>query len=339
MPQKTKRSTQNHLRTLHKIRMASFAGLIVSLLAIQFAANVQSTTPIAQQEQSHQEVLAYATAVSLNDLYAATNQARANNGMGPLTLNAKLNNGAQAKANDMIAKNYWSHTAPDGTQPWVFFVNAGYTYLRAGENLAYGFDTSGGVVNGWMNSPGHKANILGAYNDVGFGIANGPNYQGGQNTVIVAFYGTAQAVAAAPAPVQPAATPKPAPAPATKPVAPAPTPVPPTPEPTPTPVPASTPRPQPEPAKQEQPAKQTTQEPKKVTAFESILNGQAGWAMYASLGALGLSSAGFAGTHIQLIRRGWRQSKHYILIHPALDTAVLAAIGAAILTSASGFIK
>ena len=286
---------------------------------------------------------AYATAVSLNDLYAATNQARANNGMGPLTLSAKLNNGAQAKANDMIVKNYWSHTAPDGTQPWVFFVNAGYTYIRAGENLAYGFDTSGGVVNGWMNSPGHKANILGAYNDVGFGIANGPAYQGGQNTVIVAFYGASQGVAAAP--VQPPAmTPAPAPVPAPKPVAaPAPTPTPtppvPIPEPTPAPTPSPELQPEPEPAKQEQPAEQPAQEPKKVTALESILNGEASWAMYASLGALGLSSAGFAGTHIQLIRRGWKQSKHYILLHPAMDTAVLAAIGVAILTSASGFIK
>ena len=100
MPQKTKRSTQNPLRTLHKIRMASFAGLIVSLLAIQSIANVQATAPATQPEQTQQEVLAYATAVSLNDLYAATNQARANNGMGPLTLSAKLNNGAQAKANE-----------------------------------------------------------------------------------------------------------------------------------------------------------------------------------------------------------------------------------------------
>ena len=62
--------------------------------------------------------------------------------------------------------------------------------MIAGENLAYGFDTSLGVVNGWMASPTHRDNVLlPDYEEVGFGIANGEDYQGTENTVVVAMYG------------------------------------------------------------------------------------------------------------------------------------------------------
>lgn len=352
MPQKTKPTTRarkaqtkkrDHLRQFHILRLYSFGALAAGLLAVQFIAGLQANT------QQRRDVLAYATAVSVSGLYDATNQARAANGLGALAINGKLNNGAQAKANDMIAKNYWSHTSPDGTQPWQFFLNAGYSYTRAGENLAYGFDTSGQVVDGWMNSAGHRANLLGNYVDVGFGIASGPNYQGGENTVVVSFYGTPQATPApAPAPAPTAAPTAPAPKPSAtttpKPVASTPAPAP-TPAPTPTPATA-----QAQPAAQKQAAPSTAQanakpavvatnQNKKVTNLEAALGGQAGWAMYASLGVLGVTSIGFAGTHVQLVRRGWKVSRHYILVHPALDTAVLAAVGGIILTSASGFIK
>lgn len=324
------------------MRLYGFGALMASLVAIHFIAALQVNAVRPTQPQN--EVLAYATSINVDDLLAATNQSRASNGLGPLTLNAKLNNGALAKANDMIAKNYWSHNSPDGTQPWAFFVGAGYNYVRAGENLAYGFDTSNGVETGWMNSAGHRANVLGNFADVGFGIANGPNYQGGPNTVVVAFYATAQATpapapAVAPvAPAQASPAPKPAvvPQPPAAPATPAPTP------PAPEPAKPETPQEQPKDNSQNEPQaqpKEPAQDAKQVTTLETVLNGQTSWPTYASLGAVGITSVGIAGTHLQLIRRGWRQSRHYILLHPALDTAVLAAITAAILTSASGFIK
>lgn len=136
------------------------------------------------------EVLAYATEMSIPNLLSATNSARGSQGVSSLGVNSKLNNAAQAKANDMVSRNYWSHNTPEGNPPWVFITNAGYSYSRAGENLAYGFATSSDTIDGWMNSPAHRENILnGGYTEVGFGIANGANYNGsGQETVVVAMY-------------------------------------------------------------------------------------------------------------------------------------------------------
>src|SRR5690606_3424397 len=112
------------------------------------------------------------------------------NGKAALSLNDKLNAAAQAKAEDMKARNYWSHNTPDGQEPWVFFDAQGYIYKKAGENLAYGFATSTETVTGWMNSPSHKANLLdGAFTEVGFGFANSENFVStGNETIIVAMY-------------------------------------------------------------------------------------------------------------------------------------------------------
>lgn len=177
------------------------------------------------------EVLAYATGVSISGLTSSSNQARSANGVASLSLNSLLNNAAQAKAIDMVNKDYWAHTSPDGTQPWSFILNAGYSYQTAGENLAYGAITSQQTVDAWMNSPGHRANLLnGKFTQVGFGFVNAPNFVGsGEQTVIVAMYAAPYQVAAAPAPEpapsvqssqqtapaqQPAPTPAPEPAPA-----------------------------------------------------------------------------------------------------------------------------
>jgi hypothetical protein len=91
----------------------------------------------------------------------------------------------------MVQKDYWSHDTPSGEQPWQFYTAAGYEYQSAGENLAYGFGDSAEILNAWMHSAEHRANILDKnYKNVGFGIANSPNFQGhGPATVVVAEYG------------------------------------------------------------------------------------------------------------------------------------------------------
>lgn len=330
---KQKRQTkhQKHMRKLHLQRISWFGVLLGGLLAIQLIYTFQSVDA--------GRVLVYATSMSHTELAAATNNYRQQNGLAPLAINNKLNSGAQAKANDMVAKNYWSHTAPDGTEPWAFFTAAGYSYSRAGENLAYGFSTSQETVSAWMNSAGHRANILGNFTEMGFGFTNGENYQGYNNTVVVAFYGTpASAPAPAPAPppaptivqAPPAPAPKPAPAPA--------------PAPAPTPTPAAPKEEAPTPSEKEQPNSAPAQqpiaeEPKRITELEAMFSGQASWATWASVGLISTTSVGFAATHMQLVRRGWRRSKHFILVHPALDMAVVAALLALILSAASGFIK
>ncbi len=136
-------------------------------------------------------VLSYATNVSSSSLLEDTNQQRLTNHVAPLKINPKLAEAAQSKANDMAKRNYWSHNTPDGSPPWSFIDSAGYTYQKAGENLAYGFGSSNDTVTGWMNSPPHRENLLdSAFQDVGFGYANVPNYQNkGEETVVVAMYG------------------------------------------------------------------------------------------------------------------------------------------------------
>jgi hypothetical protein len=327
---KSKIAHHKHIRKLHALRISWFIFLAVGHIAIQLISYNEAP------KSTNQKVLAYATNVTVNGLAAAQNQARAANGLGALAINSALNNSAQAKAQHMIANNYWAHTAPDGTEPWYFFTLAGYDYAAAGENLAYGFDNNSEIIDAWMGSTGHRANILGNYKDMGFGFASGANYQGGEYTVVVAHYGTQQ-------------TPAPAPAKSTPKVvasAPAPTPTPPAPIPEPTPAPTPEPvtsaeepksEPKAEPATSEATAQPVDQ--KRVTNLQNLLSGNAGWPMYASLGFVGMSTVGFITTHIALIRRTWKQSKHFILVHPAFDAAVLIALVATLLTTTVGFIR
>lgn len=140
---------------------------------------------------SHQNVLGATSDFNSSALLQGTNSQRSSNHEAPLALDQQLSAAAQAKADDMAQKGYWSHNAPDGRTPWSFITAAGYNYQAAGENLAYGFSNANDTVSGWMNSPTHRANIMNVnYKDVGFGVAQSPNYQGqGPETIIVAEYG------------------------------------------------------------------------------------------------------------------------------------------------------
>lgn len=149
-------------------------------------------------------VLGASTDLSANMLMQDTNAARANNRKGPLHINAQLAQAAQAKAEDMVKRNYWAHVTPDGMQPWKFITQTGYDYQVAGENLAYGFSSSNQTITAWLNSPEHRQNLLdNRYRQVGFGIAQAPDFQGnGPETIVVAEYATPAGVGGAPAPSQ-----------------------------------------------------------------------------------------------------------------------------------------
>lgn len=144
-------------------------------------------------------VLGATTNINVSTLLSDTNIERSQDNEHGLQLNSQLTAAAQAKADDMAARNYWSHVTPDGKQPWTFIQNTGYQYEAAGENLAYGFSSANATMRGWMSSAEHRNNILNsAYHDVGFGIATSPDYQGhGQQTVIVALYAEPVAVTTA----------------------------------------------------------------------------------------------------------------------------------------------
>ena len=140
--------------------------------------------------QSH-SVLGYATDINAQAMLAETNGERTSHNKPALQLNTQLAAAAATKAEDMATRNYWSHTTPDGAQPWTFIQKAGYHFEAAGENLAYGFGNSDQVIKAWMLSPEHRANLLNAnYQDVGFATVNVPNFQGtGRQTIVVAMYG------------------------------------------------------------------------------------------------------------------------------------------------------
>jgi len=159
-------------------------GLII-FLAIFLAIPIIYNLTTARQFR----VLGYATNVTISDLYSLSNQERVNNGLTPLNSNKALDGAALAKAKDMMTDGYWAHIAPDGTTPWFFITNAGYSYSIAGENLAKGFNTSSGVVDGWMASPTHRDNVLNSsYKDVGYAVVNG-RLSGSETTLVVAMYG------------------------------------------------------------------------------------------------------------------------------------------------------
>ena len=99
---------------------------------------------------------------------------RASAGLAAFTLDATLTQVARTRAQDMAANNYFSHTSQNGDSPWDRMAAAGYPDAGA-ENIAKGYPTAAAVVKGWMNSPGHRANILNCgLRAIGVGMASGP---------------------------------------------------------------------------------------------------------------------------------------------------------------------
>lgn len=108
---------------------------------------------------------------------ALVNEQRAANGLAPLTLSTQLSNVARTKSQDMHDNNYFSHTSPTYGSPFDMLKAFGISYRTAGENIAMGQATPQAVMTGWMNSAGHRANILNpSFTQIGVGyVANG-NY-------------------------------------------------------------------------------------------------------------------------------------------------------------------
>ena len=101
---------------------------------------------------------------------------RTKRGLSALTLDSKLSSVATTKSQDMINKNYFDHTSPTYGSPFDMMKKFGISYRTAGENIAKGQRTPQEVMNAWMNSSGHRANILNAnFTKLGVGIAKDSN--------------------------------------------------------------------------------------------------------------------------------------------------------------------
>lgn len=112
-----------------------------------------------------------------NQVIELTNQQRAKNGLSPLKADWELSRVARYKSADMRDKNYFQHNSPTYGSPFDMIKSFGLTYKSAGENIAAGQSTPEQVVNSWMNSSGHRANILNPnYTHIGVGYAKGGSY-------------------------------------------------------------------------------------------------------------------------------------------------------------------
>lgn len=110
------------------------------------------------------------------EVFNLINQQRTQNGLSSLKIDSEVQNVARIKAKDMVDSNYFSHTSPIYGSPFDMLKSFKVSYKTAGENIA-GNSSNSGAVNAWMNSSGHKANILNSsFNYTGIGVVSSPKY-------------------------------------------------------------------------------------------------------------------------------------------------------------------
>lgn len=152
------------------------------------------------------------------EVLTITNRERATAGLPPLARNVNLDAAAQRFAEEMARTGVFSHTGEGGTSPWDRFATAGYvSWIGAGENIARGWGSPSAVMTAWMNSAGHRSNILGNFNEIGIGYA-------AQGSQWVQDFGRRANIEPPPLPPPPAPPPPPIPPPVPPPI---PSPVPP----------------------------------------------------------------------------------------------------------------
>lgn len=140
------------------------------------ARNVQTPRAGANQPAQRPNTAAGISQVA-QQVIELTNNERRKNGLPPLNTDVSLSNVAQTKTNDMNAKHYFSHTSPTYGSPFDMMRDFGVTYTSAGENIAMGQTTAQQVVTAWMNSEGHRKNILSPnFTNIGVGYTSNGNY-------------------------------------------------------------------------------------------------------------------------------------------------------------------
>ena len=114
----------------------------------------------------------FAAEITPASVVAEMNVRRAVFGLPPLHADARLEEAAGDRISDMEDQGYWAHVSPDGKEPFRWLRPHGYDFHYAGENLASGFDTVEVLVDAWMESKGHRENILHAdYTEIGVAVA------------------------------------------------------------------------------------------------------------------------------------------------------------------------
>lgn len=140
--------------------------------------------PLRTQQEAPKAVLTHSGVITW------TNVQREGNGLKPLAENPNLNVAAELKVQDMFAKQYFAHEGPDGKGAGDWVKIAGYEFIAVGENLALGnFGDDQALVQAWMASPGHRANILnGKFTEIGVAVSKG-KFEGKTTWLAVQVFG------------------------------------------------------------------------------------------------------------------------------------------------------
>lgn len=141
-------------------------------------------------DSSPLHILGFTSSITINEVVTATNNERIQAGLATLKYSEKLADAARRKAANMLEENYWSHNSPSGKSPWIWFKNAGYAYLYAGENLAKDFGSTDRMIEAWMASPTHRDNIVSnKYTEIGVAVVPG-TLQGKDTMLVVQLFGS-----------------------------------------------------------------------------------------------------------------------------------------------------
>lgn len=168
--------------TPRSLRGAAVFGMVVLILLTFVTANIHSL--ILRFSDS------FIATVLPSVITTETNRERALRDAPPLAHSTTLDQAATLKAQHMSENEYFAHFSPDGVSPWHWFDEVSYSYRHAGENLALFFTDSRAVVNGWMDSPLHRENILNpVFSEIGVGVATG-THDGHDTVYVVQLFGT-----------------------------------------------------------------------------------------------------------------------------------------------------
>jgi len=175
-------------------RLPEIQNITFDIEASDIKKEVIAPAPIRAKTESTQSFLTDEGVIRL------TNIRRRENGLAPLMLNAELVQAAAAKVQDMFNSQYFAHRSPQGLDAGAFAENNGYEYIMIGENLALGnFRSDAELVQGWMDSPGHRANILNPdFLEIGVAVRQG-TFEGRSTWLAVQEFGTPRSACPIPA--------------------------------------------------------------------------------------------------------------------------------------------
>jgi uncharacterized protein YkwD len=178
-----------NLYLISKNKIENFGPASLNSVANSIPKNISAPPPLKEEKDS---VNAHLTQKGVIDL---TNEQRKDNKQKALKENTQLDAAAEKKAKDILAKQYFEHISPEGQGPDYFVSSAGYDYITIGENLALGnFADDLDLVTAWMNSPGHRENILrSSFQEIGVAVIKGV-YEGKSSWVAVQEFGTPSSV-------------------------------------------------------------------------------------------------------------------------------------------------